>query len=264
MLILRNTVTGFMVLLGKPKMSNKKSFILHIDSLNVLDDLTDEQCGELLRAFKAYHSSEQLDLSPIVKIAFSPFKNQFQRDLEKYEKICERNRINGLQGGRPESKKNPKEPTGLSGNPNKPKKADNDSDSKNDSDNDKDSDSKKDNDNKNTMSSKLDVSAEILNYLNEKTNKKFKPVDSNLKLINARLKEGHQVEDLKWVVDKKTDDWLKDEKMNQYLRPATLFNAEKFNSYIGEKGFEKPLTEKERFHAMLDDDVIEGECNVIN
>lgn len=113
----------------------KKSFIIHIDSLDVIDDLSDEQCGELLRAFKAYHSESEIELSPIVKVAFSPFKNQFERDLTKYNNVCERNKVNGSKGGRP------KKPTGLSGNPKEPRKADNDS--KNDSDSDKDNKKKK-------------------------------------------------------------------------------------------------------------------------
>lgn len=115
---------------------SKKSFLIHIDSLDVIDDLTDEQCGELLRAFKAFHNGDDLELSQIVKIAFSPFKNQFNRDLEKYESICNRNKSNGLKGGRPKKENNPDNPVGLLDNPEKPKKADNDN--KKDSDSDKD------------------------------------------------------------------------------------------------------------------------------
>ena len=50
-------------------MTIKKSFLLHIDSLDVLDHLTNEQCGELLKAFKAYHYGEELDLSPVLSIS---------------------------------------------------------------------------------------------------------------------------------------------------------------------------------------------------
>lgn len=102
----------------------RKSFIVHKDSLGVLDDLTDEQCGELFRAIKAHQLGESIDLSPIAKVAFSPFKAQFDRDDEKYQNIVDRNKLNGSKGGRP---KNPKEPNGLSGNPAKPQKADSDS-----------------------------------------------------------------------------------------------------------------------------------------
>jgi len=117
-------------------MTTKKSFLLHIDSLDVLDHLTDEQCGKLIKAFKAYHLGEDIDLSGLLKIAFVPFENQFKRDLETYENVCNRNRNNGLKGGRP---KNPKNPVGIletQDNPEKPKKADSDNKKDNDSDND--------------------------------------------------------------------------------------------------------------------------------
>ena len=80
--------------------SNKKSFLLHIDSLMVLDDLTDEQVGMLFRAIKAHQTDGEIELNSIVKIAFSPFKNQFVRDDEKYQKTCERRAIAGSMGGK--------------------------------------------------------------------------------------------------------------------------------------------------------------------
>ncbi len=101
----------------------KKYIILHLDSLEVLDDLTKEQAGELFLAIKSYHLGEELKLSPIVKIAFCAFKNQFKRDNDKYENICERNTINGKKGGRPrKTQDNPENPDGSLGNPDKPRK----------------------------------------------------------------------------------------------------------------------------------------------
>ena len=90
---------------------------------------------------RAYHLESDFTPSAIIKVAFSPFKNQFIRDEKKYESIVERNRINGLKGGRPSK---PKEPTGLSGNPSDPKKADSVNDSKNDSGSGNDNGSEKD------------------------------------------------------------------------------------------------------------------------
>lgn len=78
----------------------RKSFLLHIDSLDVLDDLTDEQAGLLFKAMKAYHTGEEMQLDPITKVAFSFFKNQFARDQEKYEKTCEARAAAGSKGGK--------------------------------------------------------------------------------------------------------------------------------------------------------------------
>ena len=79
----------------------KKSFILHIDSLEILDHLTDEQSGKLFRAIRDFHNGIEPELDFGLKMAFLPFQNQFKRDLEKYNSQCEINRANGRNGGRP-------------------------------------------------------------------------------------------------------------------------------------------------------------------
>jgi len=75
---------------------------------------------------------------------------------------------------------------------------------------------------------------EVLQFLNEKTGRKFREGDTNLKLIVARLKSGASVQDCKTVIARKHRQWAKDDKMWPYLRPATLFNATKFENYLGE------------------------------
>ena len=82
----------------------KKSFVIHIDSLAVLDELTDEQAGMLFRAIKNYHAGGDEPENLIIRLAFAPFKNQFTRDEEKYQSVIERNRNNGQKGGRPVEK----------------------------------------------------------------------------------------------------------------------------------------------------------------
>ncbi len=110
----------------------RKSFIIHNDSLDILDDLTDEQCGELFRAIRSYQFLEEINLSPIVKIAFSPFRNQFARDSEKYEKLCEKNRLIAVN----RHKRNvTKSTSGNQSLPSVTKSTDSDSDSDSDSDN---------------------------------------------------------------------------------------------------------------------------------
>lgn len=78
------------------------------------------------------------------------------------------------------------------------------------------------------------LALEVLIHLNEKTKRDFQPVDANTSLIVARLKEGASVEECKAVIETKCEDWMENEKMQQYLRPATLFNATKFAQYRGE------------------------------
>lgn len=78
----------------------------------------------------------------------------------------------------------------------------------------------------------------VISYLNEKTGSNYQPVESNLKLIRARFKEGRTPDELCDVIDRQVLLWKDDLKMQKYLRPATLFNAEKFNSYFGQLGQE--------------------------
>lgn len=74
----------------------------------------------------------------------------------------------------------------------------------------------------------------VLSFLNEKTGRNYQPVPANVDMIVARLKDGATVGDCRAVVAKKCREWGADEKMNEYLRPATLFNRTKFAQYVGE------------------------------
>ncbi len=121
----------------------KKSFILYLDTLEIAKKLTDDQAGKLLKAFLSYHSEQDFKLDPTLDLVFFSFQAQFERDALKYKKIVERNRSNGAKGGRP-TKAN--KPSGLSGNPSKPKKADSVNGSDSVSDKDSESDNKVTND----------------------------------------------------------------------------------------------------------------------
>ena len=75
---------------------------------------------------------------------------------------------------------------------------------------------------------------EIIDYLNEQTGRRYShKATKNQDLIKARWNEGFRLDDFIQVVDNKVNDWLRDEKMNQYLRPATLF-SNKFDGYLNE------------------------------
>ena len=78
-------------------------------------------------------------------------------------------------------------------------------------------------------------SIDIVEYLNEKSGKNFRYSSKKTKdLIQARLNEGFTVDDFKTVIDKKVAEWKDDGKMNQFLRPETLFGT-KFESYLNQK-----------------------------
>ena len=84
---------------------------------------------------------------------------------------------------------------------------------------------------------------EIIAYLNDKADKDFKFIESNMVNIRARLNEKDTtVADCKLVIDNKVARWKCDAKMNEYLRPITLFGKKNFDNYRNAK----PQAEKKK------------------
>lgn len=84
------------------------------------------------------------------------------------------------------------------------------------------------------------IYVEIIDYLNQKTGKRFSPKSkANQKLINGRIAEGRTLEDFKHVINVKCDEWLNDEKMQRYLRPGTLFRPSNFENYLNQQPMTK-------------------------
>lgn len=76
-----------------------------------------------------------------------------------------------------------------------------------------------------------------ISYLNQLLGTRYSTtIKSNLDVVKARYSEGRTQEDFKTVIDKKVAQWRSDEKMAKYLRPETLFNRTKFESYLNELG----------------------------
>jgi predicted phage replisome organizer/uncharacterized phage protein (TIGR02220 family) len=91
-----------------------------------------------------------------------------------------------------------------------------------------------------------DVYEEIIKYLNEKTGSHFKPTSkSTQRLINGRLSENYTIEDFKYVIDVKTNEWKGNTKMSKYLTPDTLFNASKFEKYRNQQMPKQPNVQKQ-------------------
>ena len=89
------------------------------------------------------------------------------------------------------------------------------------------------------------LAEEIIDYLNEKTKKNFSKKDINIKLIVSRIKDGYNLEDFKYVIDKKCHDWL-GTNYQEYLRPSTLF-SNKFENYLITKNDKPSPTSFEQF-----------------
>lgn len=81
----------------------------------------------------------------------------------------------------------------------------------------------------------MDDAQQVLEFLNLKAGRNYRAVPVNLNRIRARIRES-SVADCKAVIVCKCREWGGDERMEKYLRPATLFAREKFEQYLGELG----------------------------
>ena len=78
------------------------------------------------------------------------------------------------------------------------------------------------------------IEKEIMEYFNKAAGKRCEPTALNMGFISARLKEGYKKERFFHAIDCKVADWKNDQKMNEYLRPKTLFNASNFEGYANQ------------------------------
>lgn len=76
---------------------------------------------------------------------------------------------------------------------------------------------------------------EIINYLNSTAGKNYRSSTRKTKdLIKARWNEGFVVDDFIKVINIKSTEWKNDEKMQNFIRPETLFGT-KFESYLNQE-----------------------------
>ena len=72
---------------------DQKGFVIYGDVQAVVDELNDEQAGKLFRAMLAYFATGKAPkFDGILKYVWIPIKQQMDRDKEKYEAKCEKNR----------------------------------------------------------------------------------------------------------------------------------------------------------------------------
>lgn len=84
---------------------------------------------------------------------------------------------------------------------------------------------------------------EVVEYLNSFAGTNYRATSKKTReLIKARTNEGYTLEDFKVVIEKKTREWINNNKMKGYLRPETLFGS-KFEGYLNQPV--KELTTKD-------------------
>lgn len=131
----------------------KDSFILYTEQKEVIDKLNDEQAGRLIKAIYEYVETEKMpELDPLLDIVIIPFKQNLDRNKEKYNKISEIRAKAGAKGGKQKKQKQTKES----------KCDDNDDENVNDNENV----NVNDNDNENVSDSCVDGLQKIIDFYN--------------------------------------------------------------------------------------------------
>lgn len=214
----------------------KDNFLLKKSHQEIFDELSKEEAGELIKGIFKYVNTGDSGLTGVMNAVFIPIKKYIDENEKKYQSICERNRQNGLNGGRPKKEEETQEnPTGYIGIENETLKTQvNNLEQNTHISYITNHNSQNHKSNNQLSNSNLDTIKNIVSYLNEKTKSKFKyTTKSTQTKINARLNEGYNLNDFIAVIDKKYDEWIGTE-FEQYLCPDTLFGT-KFEKYLNQK-----------------------------
>ena len=211
---------------------DQKGFVVYGDIEESLNELTDEQVAKLFRGMVSYfNTGKEPKFSGLMKMVFIPIRQQMDRDTDKYEKKCEKNR-ESIQKYWDKVKADTNEYERIRTNTNVYERIPANTNVANT--NTKTTTTTKTDTGTTTTSSETDaglLSFDLIQYLNEKTGSDYKADLSNAKRVQSLLDAGYSPDQLRTVIDKKVDEWYGDPKMRSYLRPSTLF-GDKFGEYL--------------------------------
>lgn len=211
---------------------DQKGFVVYGDIEESLNELTDEQVAKLFRGMVSYfNTGKDPKFSGLMKMVFIPIRQQMDRDTDKYEKKCEKNR-ESIQKYWDKVKADTNEYERIQTNTNVYERIPPNTNVANT--NTKTNTDTKTDTGTTTTSSETDaglLSFDLIQYLNEKTGSDYKADKANAVRVQTLLDSGYSPDQLRSVIDKKCDEWYGDSKMRSYLRPSTLF-GDKFGEYL--------------------------------
>lgn len=235
----------------------RNKLMLNNEWESIFTGLPDEQAGQLIKAAFAVHAGKATRIEdPILSAVFGMMESVIVQNKEAYEAKCVRNSVNGSKGGRPKTeekrtvlKETEEKRTVTTESERGAKKANRIEKNRIELNNIKEKEEKE-----REKSGKPDLMPainEIVSYLNEKASTKYRPYSrATAELIKGRLGERYTVDDFKKVIDNMTAQWKGDPKMEQYLRPETLFARSHFESYLNAKP--KPANKFQNFQPRQD------------
>lgn len=230
----------------------KDNFLLKKSHQEIFNELSKEEAGELIKGIFQYVNTGESGLSGVLNAVFIPIKNFIDENEKKYQVICERNKQNGLNGGRPkreEKEENSKNPVGYSGLENETQKTQmvilgqnpHISYITNNIDNNLEEigyGEEKPLLVTGEAGSLVEITKKVIEHLNTTTGAKFRSSSkATQSKIKARLNEGYTLNDFIVVIDKKYNEW-KNTEFEKYLCPETLFGT-KFEKYLNQREIKK-------------------------
>lgn len=210
---------------------DQKGFVVYGDIEESLNELSDEQVAKLFRGMVSYfNTGNDPGFSGLIKMVFIPIRQQMDRDTDKYEKKCQKNK-ESIQKYWDKVKADTEEYERIRTNTNVYERIPANTNVAN-TNTKTDTDKKTDKD-ATTMSvpDASSLSSDLISYLNDKAGTSHKPTRTVVRQIQGLLDSGYTPFQIRTVIDKKCDEWLNDSKMRGYLRPSTLF-GDKFDEYL--------------------------------
>lgn len=192
---------------------NKKGFILYADQKELFEQLPDEKAGALIKHIFQYVNDEEPETNDlIVNLAFTPIKQQFKRDLQKWKKTREGRSKAGKASA--EARKNKKQQVSTnSTSVNKGQQV-----STNSTVNDNVNVNVTVNDNVNDI--KEINFDKLLDFINLQTKRNFQLINNTIKnKYKARLKEGYTNESIKTAIINAVNSDYHKETNFKYLTP---------------------------------------------
>jgi len=203
---------------------NKTSFVLYSDQRTLINLLSNEQAGILLKHIFAYVNDENpICEDQLITIAFEPIKQQFKRDLVKWERTKEGRSAAGKASA--EARRINKAQQ-TSTNVNKAQQT-----STNPTVNDNVNVNVNVNDIKYNSAESIDFGV-LLNYINSSFDRKFKIISESVKTkFKARIKEKYTKDDIKNCIDNLKNIQYHIDNGFQYCTPEFISRADTLDKY---------------------------------
>jgi hypothetical protein len=226
----------------KPQ-NSKKSFLLHKDSLSILNKMSDVQAGVFIKILYNYQTTGNIpEMDFAMEMAVTPFINQFERDNEKYQTTVLKRVEAGKKGADVTNSKSRQMSANADSCRQKSAKSA-DSVNVNDNDNDNDNDSVNENENENVNNNTVAIAPEFIEF--DKFRKEYPGTKRGNDTEFANFKKRHK--DWKLVVPLLLSSLNTQKKERDFRRGAGQFVPEWKNlqTWINQRCWEESIAKVE-------------------